>query len=178
MVEFSPSMSFPGKGDSKAWAEALKVALEARKLDDKSEFDKASKLYKEALQIYSSDSATWSAFALCTMMTSLDETNGERIVAEIEEAFQKPVQLEPTDWRTWNNLGVHEFSKANLEQAAVAFQRALECKDIPQFQKQAIEDNLRIIKGTGAVKKHFDGVHERLLIDQIKNLKMKPPGQK
>lgn len=174
MIESTPSTIFPGKGDSTAWAEALKIAMAARKLDDRSEFGKASKLYKEALQIYSSDSATWSAFALCMMMTSPDESDAERTITEIEEALQKAVQLQPTDWRTWNNLGVYKFSKTNTEEAAVAFQRAIECKDIPQFQKQAIEDNLRICKGTGAIKKYFDG----MLIDKFKKLKSAPTGQK
>jgi len=178
MYEFSPSRTFPGVGDSALWAKSVKVATEAKKLDDLGEFDKAAKLYKEALQIYDSDPSTWSAYALSTMMTSPENSDGDQVSAEILKAFQKATQLGSKDWRTWNNLAVYQLFRSNMSEAGAAFEQAIACSGVPQFQQQAIDKNLQIAKGAGVLKNYYNGLRNNLLIDQVKDLNAVPKRHK
>lgn len=112
------------------------------------------------------------------MMTSPEDSDGDEVSAEILKAFQKATQLGPKDWRTWNNLAVYQLFRSNTSEAAAAFEHAIACKDVPQFQQQAIEKNLQIANGAGALKNYYNGLRNNLLIDQVKDLNAEPKRHK
>ncbi len=158
-VEIPLVEKFPGVGKEEAFTKASTLSRQAKKLDLANEFEQAAKLYKESLNIYGSDSSTWSAYALCVMMTfdrNSDREDEIRGVAETKNALQKATQLSPKDWRTWNNLGIYMGKEDGDSIARTAFETALRCSDVPEFQQEQLRKDLRIYSSIDMLKKHYE----------------------
>ncbi len=138
MVEIDPATS---QFDSKAWREALPIAMKARTLEKSGKYEEAIRMYQSATSVCDSNPSLWAAFAICAMTNrSSDNNEKDRQNEVVQSYFKKALLCDNSDWRILNDFGLFQYLTDNHVGAKESFQMALiDKKSIDAFQVKAIE---------------------------------------
>lgn len=137
--------------------EEKEIIKKACLLEVAGEFDKAKELYSKALSNNKNEPLLWNAYGLCLSTgrpLQPDPNSESSLLTEIQNAFKKAVELDDSNWKYWSNLAMYTDSK-ETKQSTTNFEKALQCKDIPPFQKYMINRQLSIFGTMQSLKDRY-----------------------